>query len=78
MMLTYSNRLFTDAFERSVSNSVYQGYEPLSLKQGIFKVAKAISKAAKATGRFISEALIAQAEARARDMGYSDLLKKDF
>lgn len=78
MMIIYSHSLLSDAFERDFSNNAYQGHEPLSLKQGILKVGKFISKAARATGRFMADAINAQAEARARDMGYGDLLKKDF
>lgn len=78
MMITYSNRLLSDALERDYSNNAYQGERTLSLKQGILKVAKFVGNTTKAAGHFMGAALTAQAEARARDMGYSNLLKKDF
>lgn len=78
MMIAYSHSLLSDALERNYSNNAYNGYEPLSLKQGMLKVAKTLGKAAKATGRFLADAINAQAEARARDMGYSDLMLKSF
>ncbi len=78
MMIAYSNRLLSDSLERDFSNNAYDFNRPVSLKQGINKVAKAITKAAKATSRFMADAINAQAEARARAMGYSKLLKKDF
>ena len=78
MMIAYSHSMLSDSLERDYSNNVYQENRPVSLKQGFFKVAKVIAKAAKATSRFMAAAINAQAEARARDMGYSHLLRKDF
>lgn len=78
MMIAYSNSMLSDALERDYSNNIYQGNRPVSLKQGFLKVAAVVVSAAKVCSRFMADAINAQAEARARDMGYSNLLRKDF
>lgn len=61
----------SDALERAYGNFALDATRPLCLKSGLRKVGASLWHAGKAAGRFLGDAINAQAEARARDMRYS-------
>lgn len=72
MYATHTPNLLSDALERAYSRSFLDtSYQPLQLGKAVRQLGRALKRAATATGRFIADAINAQAEARARDMHYT-------
>lgn len=71
MYANLSHPQLSDAIERAYSHAIFDATRPLSLKKGIKKLGAGLWSAGKAVGRFVGDAINAQAEARARDMRYS-------
>ncbi|MFA7438135.1 hypothetical protein [Castellaniella sp.] len=71
MYLSIPHPHLSDALERAYSNFAFDAPQPLCLKSGLKKLGASLWHAGKAAGRFLGEAINAQAEARARDMRYS-------
>ncbi len=68
---TYNHSLISDSLERSYSNFVMDnGAQPLSFKRGLRRIGAGTLKAAKASAKFLGEAINAQAEARVRDISH--------
>lgn len=74
MYATQTPNLLSDALERAYSQSILNASQPLSLvslSKAAQHLGRALKRAAIGTGRFIADAINAQAEARARAMDYT-------
>ncbi|MGB3423910.1 MAG: hypothetical protein WBF84_01060 [Castellaniella sp.] len=71
MYATQTPNLLSDALERAYSQSILNASQPLSLSKIARRLGRTLGRAATATGRFIADAINAQAEARARAMDYT-------